>query len=187
MMTELTVEQINDWKVTLDRVWAAQEKNAPTPDSALVLSIARHHLQILCDLALRALSGGQGKEPAPEQAVGNEGTAHRSEIRVAEDAINLFLEYRDKHGHEEQAAIAAALNEFSEAQSEEVAALRQPPEGYKLAPAEPTEEMYRATDGLVDAYGFNHKTKKPCLTYETLQGVYKAMLAAAPSAERRGG
>lgn len=41
-------------------------------------------------------------------------------LKDAEAAIDLFLEYRDKHGHDEDAAKAAALNEFAEAESEEV-------------------------------------------------------------------
>jgi hypothetical protein len=47
--------------------------------------------------------------------------AARSEDRIAEDAIDLFLEYRDKHGRDEDAAKAAALNEFAEARSAESA------------------------------------------------------------------
>lgn len=41
-------------------------------------------------------------------------------MKIAEDAIDLFLEYRDKHGHDEEAAKYCALNEFAEAESEEV-------------------------------------------------------------------
>lgn len=44
-------------------------------------------------------------------------------IRDAEAAIDLFLEYRDKYGRDEESAKAAALNEFAEAESPEVAAL----------------------------------------------------------------
>lgn len=39
----------------------------------------------------------------------------RSSAAVARDAIDLFLEYRDKHGHNEEGAKAAALNEFDDA------------------------------------------------------------------------
>lgn len=38
-------------------------------------------------------------------------------LKDAEEAINLFLEYRDKHGHSEESAKYAALNEFAEAES----------------------------------------------------------------------
>ena len=44
---------------------------------------------------------------------------------------------------------------------------------------EPTVEMYRAVDGKCDAYGFNHKSGKPEVTYETVQSIYKAMMQAA--------
>ena len=44
---------------------------------------------------------------------------------------------------------------------------------------EPTEKMYRAVDGKCDAYGFNHKSGKPEVTYETVQSIYKAMMQAA--------
>lgn len=52
--------------------------------------------------------------------------------------------------------------------------------GYVVVPREPTEDMYRATSGLCDAYGFNHATQRACLTYETIQGLWKALLSAAP-------
>jgi hypothetical protein len=45
-------------------------------------------------------------------------------------------------------------------------------------PEEPSEAMYRATDGRRDAYGFNHATQKPEVTYETVEGIYRAMRAA---------
>ena len=41
---------------------------------------------------------------------------------------------------------------------------------------QPSEAMYRATDGLGDAYGYNHKTKRAEVTYETIQSLWKAML-----------
>lgn len=47
-------------------------------------------------------------------------TPRESTMKIAEDAIDLFLEYRDKHGHDEEAAKYCALNEFAEAESEEV-------------------------------------------------------------------
>lgn len=43
---------------------------------------------------------------------------------------------------------------------------------------DPSVEMYYATDDKTDAYGYNHKTKMPCSTYETTQSVYRAMIAA---------
>ena len=52
-------------------------------------------------------------------------------------------------------------------------------EGSVRVPVEPTEAMYRATDGRSDAYGYNHKTKHACLTYESVQSLWSAMLAAA--------
>lgn len=33
-------------------------------------------------------------------------------LQAASDCIDLFLEYRDKHGYSEEAAKAAALNEL---------------------------------------------------------------------------
>jgi hypothetical protein len=48
-------------------------------------------------------------------------STRRSEINIAEDAITLFLEYRDKHGHSEPSAMVYAVNEFSEAELFEAA------------------------------------------------------------------
>ena len=56
----------------------------------------------------------------------------------------------------------------------------------RVVPEEATMEMYRATDGHCDAYGYNHKTQMPCLTYETIAELWKAMLAASPPAATEG-
>jgi hypothetical protein len=45
-----------------------------------------------------------------------ESSRSRSEQAIASDAIDLFLEYRDKHGHDEPSAKAAAMNEFADAE-----------------------------------------------------------------------
>jgi hypothetical protein len=41
----------------------------------------------------------------------------RSKVLIAKEAIELFLQYRDGYGHDEDSAFAATLNEFSEAEN----------------------------------------------------------------------
>jgi hypothetical protein len=80
----------------------------------------------------------------------------RTEDRIAEDAIDLFLEYRDKHGNDEDAAKAAALNEFAEARSPEVRATTddtaKTEDALKLIPGRPENHEAAVEDG---------KTRKP--------------------------
>ena len=40
--------------------------------------------------------------------------------QIAEDAINLFIEYRDVHGYDEEAAKAQAISEVIEGATAEI-------------------------------------------------------------------
>lgn len=68
---------------------------------------------------------------------------HRDVTQAAEDAIGLFLEYRDVHGYEEERAKAAALLEVFEGTSPEtyrdIEEMRARKEPYLYATDEPGE------------------------------------------------
>jgi hypothetical protein len=116
-------------------------------------------------------SGSRSADAAPS-------TEPRNEDRIAEDAIDLFLEYRDKHGHDEEAAKAAALNEFAEAASPEVRALEPTPSS--IEPRVPDSEIAHMVKRLREPT-FN--------TYVVVMGEAATMLedmaASAPFAKRQ--
>ena len=62
-LAELTREQIEQWRVVLDNSYAKLEKDAPDDITKLRMSVARHHLNMLCDLALRSLQAAMPEEP----------------------------------------------------------------------------------------------------------------------------
>jgi hypothetical protein len=118
-----------------------------------------------------------------------------SAIRAAEDAIDLFLEYRDKYGHTDESAKAAAINEFAEAESEEVRATAPLPAATasservidRMGPTPRTDAFLRAENCVRDnpvafdwLVGFARSLERELDTLRSETGTQSAVSAIAP-------
>lgn len=100
-----------------DAVWKAWHLDMD--DNERIDQMTDHACQLERELADAIKAGDSVQRDFNEyRRVHSSATTARADqvLKDAEEAINLFLEYRDQHGHSEESAKAAALNEFAEAE-----------------------------------------------------------------------
>lgn len=102
-------------------------------------------------------------------------------VQIADDAISLFLEYRDRHGQSEGQARVSALNEIAEGEQ----TIHEPGQDgqARLAPIREVWEKYKEHDtrfqNAVLTYGYNDSDVRDVF-HDCWQAIRKVIMEEQP-------